>query len=137
MVFLCIPLAAAGQNGAEFALNGIQGRQYSSELDGIAAKEGVGLAKVSYGLSVSPPTVKIHPNPSSRDLYVTLAGNGTSGKVIVYDILGNVIVEGDRFEILQGTATWSHNVSDWHAGTYVVRILHDDDVVKSLRFIKN
>jgi len=93
--------------------------------------------EVDFGLQNRPATVKVHPNPSSSDLYVTLSGSGTTGKVIVYDILGNILVEGESFRLSGGSNTWSHNVSGWHTGTYVVRVLQDDAVVKSLRFIKN
>ena len=93
--------------------------------------------EVDFGLKIELPTVKVHPNPSSLDLYVTLNGSGRKGQVIVYDILGNIIVKSESFKLIDGTNTWSYNVSSWHAGTYVVRVLQDDSVVKSLRFIKN
>lgn len=89
------------------------------------------------GLNAEPATVKVHPNPSSLNLYVTLNGGGKLGRVIVYDILGNIIVKSETFKLNDGSNTWSHNVSNWHVGTYVVRVLQDNSVVKSLRFIKN
>ena len=82
-------------------------------------------------------SVTIHPNPSEQYLRVTIKGSGTKGKVLVYDILGKLLLDGEQFDLLAGKATWTHDVSDWRGGTYVVRVLEDESVIKTLRFVKN
>ncbi len=135
--FLYIPFAVFSQNTSELAAIRVYDQAYTAysipRADVQDARESV----VGFGLSEKAASVKIHPNPSSSNLYVTLKGSGSDGKVVVYDILGNEIVEGEPFQLTGGSGTWSQNVSSWNPGTYVVRIFQDGEVVKSLRFIKN
>ncbi len=137
LVFLCIPLYTIGQETSEFSDVVTSDMTDASDDGQRAASAQVQEGGVDFGIKGKPSTVEVHPNPSSSDLYVTLRGNGNTGKVIVYDILGNVLVEGESFQLNGGSHTWSYDVSMWHPGTYVVRVLQDDSVVKSLRFIKN
>ena len=137
LTFLCFPLFALGQDDAELSNSRAIDLANVSRTDHNAESADMRIGTVEFGVKTEPATVKIHPNPSSNDLYVTLNGTGRTGKVIVYDILGNIVVKGETFRLVGGSTTWSHNVSAWHTGTYVVRILKDDSVIKSLRFIKN
>jgi Secretion system C-terminal sorting domain len=137
LALLCFPLLVIGQASTAFGLlKTVDNTNESPVLDLIATND-MTLVAVEFGIKKETSSVKVHPNPSSRDLYVTLTGRGTTGKVVVYDILANVIVESEDFQLAGGSNMWSHNVSDWRTGTYVVRVLQDDTVVKSLRFIKN
>ncbi len=137
LVFFLFPFTAFGQISSDLVLesstlnSGIQQNFTPTVFHDTPS------AGVKFGLRKEPASVKIHPNPSSMDLYVTLTGSGEVGKVIVYDILGNIIVRGESFRLHGGSSSWSHDVSTWHPGTYVVRVLQDGSVVKSLRFIKN
>ncbi len=137
LTFFCFPLLAVGQSISEYSVSVSTEIADASLEDHRFEVDEMSNTAVKFGLKPAPATVKVHPNPSSSDLYVTLSGSGTTGKVIVYDILGNILVEGESFRLSGGSHTWSHNVSSWHTGTYVVRVLQDDAVVKSLRFIKN
>lgn len=137
LTLLCFPLCAIGQSETEFSTTRTVDFENIARLDDKAELDDMHVAEVKFGVKTAPATVKVHPNPSSNDLYVTLNGNGKTGKVIVYDILGNILIEGESFQLTGGSNTWSHNVSAWHTGTYVVRVLQDDAVIKSLRFIKN
>jgi|GEM_PF-3407099 len=139
LTILCFPLVAFAQGLSDFSVAYSPiGIMYELQYHERNIDDDIGdPTVVSRPKKEEPATVKVHPNPSSSDLYVTLTGNGEKGKVVLYDILGNVLVEGKTFKLTGGATTWSHNVSAWHSGTYVVRVLQDGLVVKSLRFIKN
>ena len=87
--------------------------------------------------SVQQTSVKIHPNPSDHTLRVTVNDTGSLGKIQVFDILGKPVLKGKSFDLIKGEATWTHDVSGWKTGTYVVRVFIDGTVVKTLRFVKN
>lgn len=74
----------------------------------------------------------IYPNPSSDKLFVANLPNTFSGKVRVYNTMGQILLEehasGSGFMIETGR---------WHSGVYFLQIEGDEGEVITLKFIKN
>ena len=66
----------------------------------------------------------LYPNPASDKFSIS----GNIKEIKVFDAMGQMVFRGETNEV---------NVSDWNNGVYFVRIVDENDVVSTVKFVKN
>ncbi len=79
--------------------------------------------------------LKIFPNPTNSIVHIDGLSSTNNLKLIFYDTTGKVVATFERLN--QKSSNWEVNVESLSKGTYLCKIISEDEIVNTLKLIKN